>query len=581
MVREITGSGRPGRATAGRDAERRLRPFAVLLVVAAALVNLVRFPGAGRDDVFITLFAGETLGRGPWFLNFNYEPEEMMTSVLGALVAAFLHALVPEGTYTLNKLFTYLVSVGTLVLLWRARRVLFGKEGAEWPAVFSVAATGFLPVFGYWGLSGLESVPYGFLLLLYVVVFGLYVREGRARQAAGLVTVQILLVLVRAEGFWILAATAVLGFLVRLRPRQVAVLVGLPLLAFGVLLALRHHMTGGFWPNPVYAKAGDLSSAVPRGFRYLRGYYSASPLLSFHLFALLGGFAAVVRATLGRLGLPGGSVRTNPVVLAAATLVLAYESFVLLVGGNWMEYYRFLAPTVPLKNVLLAVLALPLWTGVVVGRGRQILGGVLVAVFVLAQQWMPSRTPLTVNKNCSSPLPLGQPRLVLENLFTGATWLNCAHRRDNFSVVPFVREELRKYVPPDRPLTVVTYQAGYFPYLVRKYFGPDEVYFLGTPGLINRRIAVLPVPKDFLGLKGASRPDWILAGKAGPLSEAIDPEGPVLVYVLHANPVEARNYEAMGFRRVWSGAGADVFYIENRTPLFGAGKARGSRSASG
>ncbi|WP_240806945.1 hypothetical protein [Polyangium spumosum] len=101
-------------------------------------------------------------------------------------------------------------------------------------------------------------------------------------------------------------------------------------------LAFRRAYYGGFFPNTLTAKTGNLEQQWNGGVDYLRRYVvHAGP-------ALWLGIAAVAIAF----------VRKRREGLAIASIALTFGLYVVLVGGDWMPYYRFLAPAEPFAFLL-------------------------------------------------------------------------------------------------------------------------------------------------------------------------------------------------------------------------------------
>ncbi|TKD09244.1 hypothetical protein [Polyangium fumosum] len=102
-------------------------------------------------------------------------------------------------------------------------------------------------------------------------------------------------------------------------------------------LAFRRLYYGGFFPNTLTAKTGDMNQQLHGGLDYLRRYaMHAGP-------ALWAGIAAIVVFV----------VRKRRDGLAVAAIALTFGLYVLLVGGDWMPYYRFLAPAEPFAFLLI------------------------------------------------------------------------------------------------------------------------------------------------------------------------------------------------------------------------------------
>ncbi len=96
-------------------------------------------------------------------------------------------------------------------------------------------------------------------------------------------------------------------------------------------LTFRRLYYGAFFPNTLSAKTGDFTQQLHGGTEYLRRYVMhAGPALWLGIAAI-----AVFLVKKRRDG------------LAIASIAFTFGLYVVLVGGDWMPYYRFLAPAEP------------------------------------------------------------------------------------------------------------------------------------------------------------------------------------------------------------------------------------------
>lgn len=159
-------------------------------------------------------------------------------------------------------------------------------------------------------------------------------------------------------------------------------LVRLELFAIPVLIHLlwRFKYYGRWLPNTLTAKTGDLGVQFVDGVRYFEYYIGEveGPLVYF-VFAACG--VAIVRR--------------EPVRLALASMVAAYCSYLLLIGGDWMVLGRFFAPLVPAFYLLVGVSAREL-----LGTTRATMWAVVLAVpFVIHQRGAAISHSLAVVEN--------------------------------------------------------------------------------------------------------------------------------------------------------------------------------------
>lgn len=181
------------------------------------IYSVSHFLAAGRDDTFIMLWEGQTLGYAPWFVNFNYQVQEISSSVLGVLVAALTKGMTVPHALLLIKLLGLTSSLITLTLLWFRRTVLYAEIPSMWLLAFgALVSTAVSPCFQYWTLGGLET-PYHALLLL---AFCLILVNSLSDNIGGkvdwrLAGIEILLFLTRTEGFWPILMAGVICILLK------------------------------------------------------------------------------------------------------------------------------------------------------------------------------------------------------------------------------------------------------------------------------------------------------------------------------------------------------------------------------
>lgn len=536
--------------------------FFILLLFT--LNALYQYLGAGRDDVFITLWAGKTLGAGPWFINYNGELQEISSSILGALVAKFAYLCCGETYYYLaNKLFGGGAALVVLAVIWLQRRTFFPRI-PDFSALATVALLGFNPSFAYWSLGGLETPYYALFILIYAVLaiqaFNPAVVVAH-RDYLSLTVIQILAILCRPEGFWLIGITLALVALrwSTLPDRCLAIIKAaiLPSLLFLVaLFTVRYAMTGAIFPNPVYAKVSvSHLGGIQDGWNYLTQFYAigligvflaATTLIAF----MLAGYAALRLLPPCRKLPP---LENRFLVLALA--LCAYEAFIVLVKGDWMEYHRFLVPTLPLKMLLLVMLgeqlhALP----PTASRRWASLAATILLVLIVASEWC-YRSP----QDCSTRLT-GDFFAKFRDYPNDATiGLNCAHQRDGYAIRPFIDQELPKYLAQQGHLTIVTYQGGYFPYFLRENFSPQVITLVDTAGLLNLEIAKVGGEKIPTGNKYLDDIPAILGGEVPGLSERVSRYHPNMIYMLGDRETDPARLKAIGFEKIHQVPGGVVY----------------------
>lgn len=554
--------------------ERASRPGAHVFPFLVSIPILVllgywftQFLAAGRDDTFIMLWAGQSLGHGPWFVNYNYEPQEVASSIVGALIAAATKGMSVGRALLVIKATGFLSAIATLLVIWYKRHQLFPSETkAQWFACGAVVATAASPVFMYWSLGGLETAYHTLSLLLFcLALVGSVARRDSAGIDVPLLAVACLVILVRAESFWVVFLSAGLLFIAGRCVRVPAAAIRSTVLAlafFAVLLAVRHLFTGAIWPNPVYAKVGNFDTSIFYGWEYVRDYFSASPWSWIQGLAVLYGAYSLLRlfhASIKR-------VAVDDMLLLEATtgaIVIFHLLFVVATGGNWMEYFRFIAAIVPLMNLLVA------FALVRVVRGSRRLGhaaGLILLALSLSQVWLSERMAWVAEGSFSRPIPV-RDLLDVRKLTQAVVWNNVAHSRDMRAIEPFIENQLPAYLERSGGhLTVASFQAGFFPYHLRLRYEPDQVRFIDSAGLADLEIARIPGRKHTGGRADFDRIDLALMGQAS-LSEYFAAHPVDMIYQPIASQEARDNLAELGYELVWNVEGALVFYRDrSRSP---------------
>ncbi len=545
----------------GREWRTALLLSCVLLLIA--LNALYQYLGAGRDDVFITLWAGKTLGAGPWFINYNGEPQEISSSLLGALIAKLAYGCCADTYYLANKLVGGAAALATLLAVWLNRRLFF-RRLPDCGAIATVALLGFNSSFAYWSLGGLETPYYALLILIYVAL-AIRVFNPSAdvthRHYLSLALVQILAILCRPEGFWLIGMTSVLTGLywLALPGRRLSILKAAilpPLLFLVALFALRHAMTGAIFPNPVYAKVSiSHLGGFQEGWNYLTQFYALGPVGILLAATTLVSIALAGYAALRLLPPCRKFPPLDSRFLVPALVLCAYEAFIVLVKGDWMEYHRFLAPTLALKTLLLVMLGEKLYDLTPLPSRRWVaLATVVLLALVIASEWR-YRSP----QDCSTRLTPDFFAKLLDRPNDAVIALNCAHQRDGYAIRPFIDQELPKYLAQQGHLTIVTYQGGYFPYFLRERFSPREITLVDTTGLLNLEIAKVEGEKIPTGNKYLDDIPAILGGEVPGLSERVARYRPNMIYMLSDSEAGQARLKAIGFERIHQAPGGVVY----------------------
>jgi len=325
-----------GSETEGRS-QARLRALIVGGLLAVTAGQIYYWWGSVNDDAFISFRYSINLTRGEGLVYNAGERVEGYSNFLWVLVIAGGIELGIEPLLT-AKLVSVLCLLGTLGAILRFGR---GPErNLLWSGLAGLLFIGSRDVLSY-SLSGMETGLHTLLITLCVFWYARHSDRAATTPWAflwgglGLAV----LALVRLDGVLFFAALWLFHLARRLWRRQAHFLVRESLL-LGLGFALlfvpyfwwRYRYYGYLLPNSYYAKTAFGLEQFQTGWSY-----TASFLKSY-------GFLA----PLWVLGL----TRSRNVVLGVVTLW--HAGYITLVGGDWMEGYRFYAPVLPLVAVVVA-----------------------------------------------------------------------------------------------------------------------------------------------------------------------------------------------------------------------------------
>ena len=308
--------------------------LALTLVVVAQAIVIVTGPGDPFvDDAWISLRYARNLVEGLGLVFNPGERVEGYTHPLWVLLDAVILALRLPPKAVLS-----LLGVGA----WLAAALATGRAAREAGAskeaqVFAGAIVAFAAMGVFWGLSGLETAAFAWVLVE-AVRLSCAARRGES-SAVGAGVVFGLACWLRPEGALTLAvvlAVSVFGsaregkgaraFSDATKVLAAAIAVYAPWELFRVVYY------GAFVPNTFLAKSGGAASwMIERGGNYLLEAAAKGPLVP-----LLVALVVAPRAL------------RKFEILAPAAVALALILFTLWVGGDYLPFGRFVVPIVPL-----------------------------------------------------------------------------------------------------------------------------------------------------------------------------------------------------------------------------------------
>lgn len=232
----------------------------------------------------------------------------------------------------------------------------------------------------------------------------------------------------------------------------------------------------------------------------------------------------------------------------AAVIILLIDLTTIVAGGDWMSFPRFAVRSLPLKLLVLTLVAQQFVRPVLVRwRFKAVFPALGAAILLLAiSGWMSEgvversgiyRFPPQLVSSTAGRLP--------EEIFSSFVQANVPAYRDHEVLRPWLDEELPQLVAKAKaagglPLKVASYPAGYFARELRRRFAPEAVLFIDLAGLSDSRIGTLQGDRTPLGLMdGTHRWAGTVSGAPGvPLADFLRTCPPDVVYVLHVSPAE-------------------------------------------
>ena len=248
------------------------------------------------------------------------------------------------GPVVASRLFGLLASIGILALVpLLASQLRPAGSSGWWVATGgAIIALSLNTGFSLWTFAGLETSAFTLFVTAAVIA---HLREERTRCES--VTSALLLVvasLIRPDGVVILAVVAgakVIHVLRRSRSRGSAVSLVVWTLSFavpfGAFWLWRWSYYGDFFPNTYYLKSGSSRAFFERGAWYAWDFFRV-----YWIWLAFGMLASVWRERRSEY---------HPSLFCVA-LIGSWFAYVAAGGGDWMPYFRFFIPILPVLYVL-------------------------------------------------------------------------------------------------------------------------------------------------------------------------------------------------------------------------------------
>ncbi len=318
---------------AGRDLSPRAHLVLGLLLPAYVLAaNMWRVRKFTVDDAYISFRYAANLAAGEGLVYNLGEPIEGYTNFLWTVLIA---AGLPLGIdpHLSSKLLGASAALGTLWVAYRMSARAQPLGGVPCVATWLLAVSS---TTSSWAVFGLETPLFTFLVTLGTWRMFAETEREYALPLSGLIFAIAGLTRPEAPLFF---GLPMLFLGRRIFARQNLLRIALFALPIGAHLLWRHAYYGQWTPATFSAKTGDLAAQWKSGRTYVIGWFEHSGPVVFLAFAGVGLSVA----------------RRSRELLTITCVMIAVFAYVILVGGDWMSYFRFLAPAEPFVYVLVCV----------------------------------------------------------------------------------------------------------------------------------------------------------------------------------------------------------------------------------
>lgn len=306
----------------GRDLSPRVHlVLGLLLPLVVMAYNMYRVRDFTVDDSYISFRYAVNLVDGHGLVYNPGEAIEGYTNFLWTLIIAGGLELGVDP-HVSSKVLGALAGLGLLVVVYRLSARVQPLGALPCLATWLLASS---PTTVCWAMFGLETSFFAFLIALGLLMMFEEHERGRGFPVSGIVFA--LAGLTRPEAPMFLGLAMILlgpkhWFAKQNLMRGIVFVV--PLL---VHMLWRHGYYGSWTPATLAAKTGDLKAQWKSGRGYVLAWLDHSGPICFVLF----------------YGIGLSIARKSRELATFAVLFLAVAAYVILVGGDWMSYYRHMA----------------------------------------------------------------------------------------------------------------------------------------------------------------------------------------------------------------------------------------------
>ena len=333
--------------------QERNRWIAGFLAGAAVLVALRARVDFLVDDAFISFrYARSWWENGiPVFNSFELadggRPVEGFSNALWTGLLALAHGAGLDLVAATPWIQLLCALLGVLLVARAAAALDLGGAARIGAPVLTATAAPFVA----WSQGGMETTLFTALLGLLFIGVTAEPRDHDRRLLIAAVIGAVGTTWVRVEGFaWVLGTVFAAAIAARATggaPRgargRLAAAAAMAAAALAFQLLLRRAVFGEWLPNTVAAKTGiDRGVLAARGLRYVA---------SWALVVITPLFATLALAP----ALTHQRVPARRTALAGAGVAIGFVAYCIAVGGDWMPFFRFLAPVAPVLALVIAI----------------------------------------------------------------------------------------------------------------------------------------------------------------------------------------------------------------------------------
>lgn len=310
---------------------RGVATFVILAAIASAIITVIVARNLWLDDAFISFRYAKNLYEGQGLVYNAGERVEGYTNFLWTIIA---YVGLQLGVEAIT--FAQIVSVVSQMLtIWLVYLLGQGPEQSRYSALIAPVFLAFHASFLAYPMTGMET---SFFTMLVVLAVLLLIRNAHTSRTGAVALSAVLLGIAFTRFDGLIMVGILLGYKVLFERefKKLLPIVGIFVVGVVIYNLWRISYYPALLPNTFYAKVGFSLVQVAKGGLYLvRFVVDNGP----HFFLL-----AVLPFALGQVGKREKFF---------AWVVAAHLSYILLVGGDWMPFYRFIMPVLPLLFLLM------------------------------------------------------------------------------------------------------------------------------------------------------------------------------------------------------------------------------------